>query len=235
MYTKPFLAVLLLGCMPSPAIAQRHHNSWFKFTAAHAINAHYKAEAELHHRRQNGYGNHNQFDQTLMYAARFWLHYSPHHGLTFSLSPYAHFSNYKVIQTKTDEAAAPVGETRFATAVSVQSNFSAHWGLTNRTMVEYRIFEGTAPNNVRLRHRLGLRVAPTHKLALGLYSELLANLPDAHTHTFFDQHRTGALVSYKCSKHLEWELGYTHIYRRQRNTDFYWPDENLTIGIVYGF
>jgi Protein of unknown function (DUF2490) len=232
-YHLQIMVPLILLLMTQPSLAQHHTNSWFKLAMTYRITDRLKTEAELHHRRQNGFGNGNLLHNNLMNMGRIWLYYQPKKNLIFSLSPFARFANYKVIQTKNDETLQPTYETRLTAAMAWQPPIGSNWHLLSRSAIEYRLFKYPMADMVRIRQKLGLRYDISRKLNFSIYDELLANLPDKSTHTFYDHNRIGAALLYKCNDHCQIDIGYIHSYRRQRNTDDYWQEENILLGLGF--
>jgi light-regulated signal transduction histidine kinase (bacteriophytochrome) len=87
-----------------------------------SVDKKFKIDNELQHRRQNGFDNVNLFDKNLMFTYRIWAHYQHNKDVKFSLSPFAYFSNYKIIQKQTDQTASPISEVRLSAAVELQQN-----------------------------------------------------------------------------------------------------------------
>jgi hypothetical protein len=229
---KAWTVILFVGTVHG-AVAQNHINSWLKAAVVWRINGRFKTEAEFHHRRQNAFGNRNMFSKNLLYLGRLWLHYQPNNNLTLSLSPFGTVVNYKVIQTKADEAQQPAKETRFTAAVAWQTAIHGKWQLQLRSIMEYRLFKNPQFHIIRLRQRLGLRYQISPQLNLGLYDEVLANITDKYTHTFYDHNRIGTVLTYQCHQRFKIDMGYIHINRRQRNTDNAWQEENISLGFTY--
>jgi Protein of unknown function (DUF2490) len=231
-YVKQLIPVILL-MQVQPSFAQHHTNSWFKLYMTYRINGRLKVETELHHRRQNGFHNGNLLHNNLLNMGRVWLHYQANKNLLLSLSPFARFANYKVIQTKNDETLQPVMETRLTAAMAWQPPIASKWHLLSRSAIEYRLFKAPLADMVRLRQKWGLRYDISPKVNLSVYDELLANLPDKSTHTFYDHNRIGTVLLYKCNDHCQIDIGFIHSYRRQRNTDNYWQEENILLGLGF--
>lgn len=231
---KIVVAISLVG-LAQMALGQHHVNSWFKAALVWRINKQFKTELELHHRRQNGFDNSNLLSNNLLYLGRVWLHYQPHQNLTLSLSPFAKVVNYKVIQTKTDETLQPTQEIRITGALAWRKAIADKWQLQLRTMGEYRLFNNPQYHIIRLRQRAGLGYQLSSQLNLVVYDEVLGNITDRYTHTFYDHNRIGTSIGYQCNRHFKVDLGYIHINRHQRNTDHYWEEENIALGLTCSF
>lgn len=192
--------------------AQQHCNMWLRGTLSVPVNHPFKADFELQHRRQNGFGNNNLFNKNLMFTFRSWVHYQPNAALKFSLSPFAYFTNYKVIQKQADETAKPNKEIRFSAAVEWQHALAKKMYLVNRTAVEYRLFDSIS-NIIRFRNRFGFRYNLTEKMKVSVYDELLFNLAGTTTAHFFDHNRVGFDFEYPVSANLKFDIGYIRIVR----------------------
>jgi hypothetical protein len=101
-------------------LAQTHNNAWFRTTLSLPVSEKFKIDNEFQHRRQNGFDNNNLFDKNLMFTYRNWVHYQYSKDVKFSVSPFAYFSNYKIIQKQADQTAEPNKEIRFSVAVELQ-------------------------------------------------------------------------------------------------------------------
>ncbi len=97
--------------------AQHHYNAWFRSVLSVYVGKKFKIDNEFQHRRQNGFDNANLLDKNLMFTFRNWVYYQHNEDVKFSLSPFAYFSNYKIIQKREDENTQPNKEIRFSVAV----------------------------------------------------------------------------------------------------------------------
>jgi hypothetical protein len=119
-------------------LAQQHYNAWFRGTLSIRVGKKFIIDNEFQHRRQNGFENENMLDRNLMIAYRNWVHYQQNEDLKFSLSPFAYFSNYGIIQEQTDEAAHRSSEIRFSAAVELKHQLFKKFYVMDRTAIEYR-------------------------------------------------------------------------------------------------
>lgn len=208
------LLVSAIGVFTAPVLlAQSHNNLWFRGTLSVPIGQRFKIDNEFQHRRQNGFGNENMFDKTLMFTYRNWVQYKHSEDVKFSISPFAYFSNYKIIQKEADETARPTSEIRFSAAIDLKHQLFNKLYLFDRTAIEYRIFENNPMNVIRFRTRLGFRYAFTNKVSLSVYEELLVNFSGVTQYHFFDHDRLGMDIEYKVLPNLKLDFGYMHIKR----------------------
>ncbi|HTN45804.1 MAG TPA: DUF2490 domain-containing protein [Flavipsychrobacter sp.] len=193
--------------------AQTHHNIWFRTTVSYQVSEKVKADVELQHRRQNGFENDNMLDKNLMCSFRSWLHYQYNKHTGFSVSPFAYFTNYPIIQNVPGEPAKPFHEIRFAAAMDNRNKIMGKWGLLERSALEYRIPDNSIPRTLRLRSRLGLQYAATSRLGLSVYDELFCNIAGVSASHFFDHNRIGLTFEYRISPGMKLEAGYIYISR----------------------
>ncbi|MDD3005055.1 DUF2490 domain-containing protein [Flavobacterium sp.] len=215
--------------------AQTHYNTWFRTTLSVPVGEKFKIDNEVQYRSQNGFENTNGFDKKLMIAYRNWLFYQPNKDVKFSISPFAYFSNYKIIQTKTDETAKPQNEIRFSAAVEIQQSIVNKVNLVNRTAIEYRMFENNQTDITRLRNRLGLKYALSEKIKFSVFDELLV-LPSktAELH-FFDQNRMGVSLDYKLFSNLKVDIGYLYMDRLPVTSTNKIHENNIFMNVMYRF
>lgn len=193
--------------------AQYHYNVWFRSTLSVPVGNKFKIDTEFEHRRQNGFENKNMFDKNLMFTFRNWVHYQHNEDVKFSLSPFAYFSNYKIVQKQADENAIPNSEIRFSAAVELQHSIVKKFYVVDRTAIEYRVFDGNQSDITRLRNRFGFRYEFTDKIKLSVFDELLFNLSGTTQHHFFDHNRLGLNLGYKVLPYLKFDIGYIHLTR----------------------
>ena len=193
--------------------AQQHYNAWFRSTLRIPAGEKFKVDAEFQHRRQNGWDNTNMLDRNLMFTFRNWLHYQYNGNLKISVSPFAYFSNYKIIQKPDDDKENPNSEIRFSGAVELQHRVLKELYMVDRIAIEYRIFENTQPDITRLRNRFGFRYDFTEKLKMGIYDELFINASGTGTAHFYDQNRMMLNVEYNVLSNLKLDMGYINLSR----------------------
>ena len=193
--------------------AQTHNNAWFRTTLSLPVGEKFKIDNEFQHRRQNGFDNNNLFDKNQMFTYRNWVHYPYSKDVKFSVSPFAYFSNYKIIQKQADQTAEPNKEIRFSAAVELQHELFKSFYITNRNALEYRIFDNNQSDITRFRTRFGGKYELSENLKLGIFDELLLNVSGVITEHFFDQNRIGLNLEYRVLPHLKFDIGYIYLTR----------------------
>ncbi len=213
--------------------ARPHHNAWFRTTVSYQVSEKIKADAELQHRRQNGFENDNMLDRNLMYSLRTWLHYQHSANTEFSISPFAYFTNYPVIQNAAGESAKPFHEIRFSAAVDNRNVLIRKWVLLERSALEYRVPDNGTALILRLRNRLGLQYPLTSQLGLSVYDELFCNIAGSSTAHFFDHNRIGLMMECKISNRLKLETGYININRLPLTNDVLLTEHNIMLNLTF--
>lgn len=213
--------------------AQQHYNAWFRGTLSIPVGKKFKIDNEFQHRRQNGFENENLLDKNLMLAYRTWVQYQHNEDVKFSLSPFAYFSNYKIIQKQSDEVVSPNSEIRFSAAVELQHIIVKKFYVVDRTAIEYRMFDNNQSDITRLRNRFGFRYDFTEKLKLSIYDELLFNLSDTTQHHFYDHDRIGLTLEYKVLPNLKFDIGYIHIARLPMTSTTKLHENNIFLNLTY--
>lgn len=213
--------------------AQHHYNAWFRNTLSVPVGEKFKIDTEFQHRRQNGFGNENMFDKNLMFTYRNWVYYQHSEDVKFSVSPFAYFKHYRIIQNHSDETARPNSEVRFSAAVELQHEILKKFYIVDRSAVEYRIFDNHQSDITRLRNRFGFRYDFTEKLKLGIFDELLFNLSGTTYHHFFDHDRLGLNVEYKVVPNVKIDIGYMHIARLPLVSTTKLYEDNLYLNLTY--
>lgn len=213
--------------------AQEHYNMWLRGTFSWAPSKKFKFDQEFQHRRQNGIDNLNFLDKNLMFTYRNWIHYQHNETIKFSLSPFAYFSNYKIIQKETDEVATPNNEFRFTVAVELQNKIYKHFFWVNRTAIEYRIFENSSANVGRYRNRLGLGYELSKSTKILLFDELLLNISYPLKDHFFDHNRIGITIEKKLTPKIKLDLGYININRLPANSNTELNENNFILNLTY--
>ncbi len=193
--------------------AQQHYNTWFRSTLSIPIGEKFKIDNEFQHRRQNGLENVNLFDKNLMFTYRSWVHYQHKEDIKFSVSPFAYFSHYRIIQNKTDESATPNNEIRFSAAVELQHEIFKKFYIIDRNTLEYRIFSNSQSDITRLRARFGVRYEFTEHIKLTAYDELFLNVAGTPIEHVFDHDRIGLNLEYHLFPNLKFDIGYIHLTR----------------------
>jgi len=230
---KKLLTAAIWISIAQTSQAQQHYNVWFRGTLSVPVGRKFKIDNEFQHRRQNGFGNTNLFDNNLMFTFRNWVHYQHNDDVKFSLSPFAYFSNYKIIQKQAEENATPNNEIRFSAAVELQHSVLKKFYVVDRTAIEYRIFNGNQSDITRLRNRFGFRYDFTEKIKLSLFDELLFNLSGTTQHHFFDHNRLGIDFEYKVKPYLKFDIGYIYITRLPLTSTTKLHENNIFLNLTY--
>lgn len=213
--------------------AQHHYNAWFRGTLGVPVGEKLKIDNEFQHRRQSGLDNSNLFDKNLMFSFRNWIHYQHNEDVKFSVSPFAYFSNYKVIQKQADETAQPNREIRFSAALELQHRILRKLYIVDRTAIEYRIFSHSQSDITRFRNRPGFRYDFTEKIKISVFDELLFNIIGTTHDHFFDHNRIGIDLEYKISSGVKFDIGYIHITRLPVTNNMKMRENNMMINITY--
>ena len=234
MYRFKRLLVTVIGLAIVQTLqAQHHNNMWFRSTLSIPAGEKFKIDVEFQHRRQSGFDNGNMFNKNLMFTYRNWVHYQHSKDLRFSVSPFAYFLHYKVIQKQTDEAESPNNEVRFSAAAEWQHEILRKFYIVDRSAIEYRIFSNHQTDITRLRNRFGFRYDFAEKLKLGIFDEMLFNLSGTSHHHFFDHHRLGLNVEYKVIPKMKMDMGYMYISRLPLTSTAKIYESNFFLNLTY--
>jgi hypothetical protein len=197
------------------------------------LNEKVKTEVELIHRRQNDFESNNPFDKNLMYATRTWIYYKPNKDVVYGISPFAYFSNYKIIQKESDAVAKPTNEYRFTASLELQYQLAKNFYVVDRTAIEYRAFEGSIENTTRLRNRLAFRYDFNSNYNVAIGDEILINTTGTDALHIFDQNRIFTNFSYKLNSSVKLDIGYIYISRLPLiNVDLI-DDNNFYLNFTY--
>ncbi|HRO42725.1 MAG TPA: DUF2490 domain-containing protein [Flavipsychrobacter sp.] len=230
---KTLLTAAIWICIAQTSQAQPHYSVWFRSTLSVPVGKKFKIDNEFQHRRQNGFENENLFSKNLMFAYRNWVHYQHNDDVKFSLSPFAYFSNYNIIQKQADETAQPNSELRFSAAVESQHSILGNFYLVDRTAIEYRMFSNSQSDITRLRNRFGLRLDFTERFKISVFDELLFNLSGTTQQHFFDHDRIGIDFEYKVYPSLKFDIGYIHITRLPLTNTTTLHESNIFLNLAY--
>lgn len=221
---------LIIGVFVPLSLAAQHNNAWFRTTVRLPLDKKLFVDAEFQHRRQNGLGNRNLCDQHLMFTYRAWLHYQYNPSVKFSVSPFAYFSNYKIIQQKKDEQERPIGEFRYAIASEIQKSLPRKTFVIYRIGLEYRSFQTS--KDLRSRSRIGFQYQLSQKIKAAVYDELFLSLNNTAA-GLYDHNRVALVCEYKLSAHLTLDFGYIYIHRRVVKNKSSLKENNMTISLIY--
>lgn len=197
------------------------------------MNEKFKTEVELIHRRQNDFESNNLFDKNLMHAFRTWIYYKQNKDVVYAISPFAYFSNYKIIQKESDAVAKLTNEHRFSASVELQHELANKFFIVDRTVVEYRVFEGSIENVIRLRNRLAFRYDFNSKFNTAVGDEIFINAYGTDAQHIFDHNRLFGSFSFKPKPKLRFDIGYIYISRLPKsNTDLI-EESNFYLNFTY--
>jgi hypothetical protein len=197
------------------------------------LNEKLKTEIELIHRRQNDFESNNLFDKNLVHATRTWIYYKQNKDVVYGISPFAYFSNYKIIQKESDAVAKPTNEYRFTASLELQHQLAKNFYVVDRTAIEYRAFEGSIENTTRLRNRLAFRYDFNSNYNVAIGDEILINTTGTDALHIFDQNRIFTNFSYKLNSSVKLDIGYIYISRLpQINVDLI-DDNNFYLNFTY--
>lgn len=228
------LLVIAIGIATAHnSLAQKHYNAWLRGTISIPVATQIKIDNEGQYRRQYGLENSYFPGKHLMFSYRNWVHYQRSKELKYSVSPFAYFSNYRIIRGKGDDTIRPTPEVRFSAAVEWQPEIMKQLSLASRSAIEYRIHGSGQADNARLRNRLGLRYTISRKFEAGLFEELLFNFPGTNACCFWDQGRVGADLGCKVLPYLECNLGYMHITRSPLISKGKFSENNIFLNLTY--
>lgn len=228
---------IFIAILQSKSFAQSvsHLNFWSRMSLSQPLSEKWRAEAEFQHRRQNDYAQQTAdfFQENLLSSIRTWVHYQHKDDIGFSASPFAYYWHNSIIVTDTDKQKPQVKELRFSLAVDLKHELVKNLWLIDRTCFEYRDFQATTTDFIRLRNRLGLRYEFNSKWNITFFDEVFLNLKGAKPTHFFDHDRLALLLNYKPTKKLRIEAGYTYITRLPRNTDEFLHENNFLVHLYF--
>ena len=227
------LIVTIAFFLAPKTVAQEHTNSWFRNTLSIPVTEKIKTDIELQHRRQNDFESDNPFDKNLMYTFRTWLYYKQNKDVVYAISPFAYFSNYKIIQKESDAAAKPTNEYRFSASVELQHELATKFFIVDRTAIEYRVFEGSIENVIRLRNRLAFRYEINSNYSITIGDEIFINASGTNTLHIFDHNRAFTNFSYKPNSAVKFDIGYIYISRLPQNTIDLFDESNFYLNFTY--
>ena len=215
-----------------PAQAQMHDNAWMRTTLGFSVAKKIKVDAELQHRRQNGFGNLNMLDKNLMFSARTWIHYQYKPWFRLSASPYACFRHFKPIANQNDEKVVAARETRFALAADLRPQIAEKFTVIYRVSMEYRLLDNYPSAVVRLRSRTGLSYRINQRSTALAYNEIFVNANVASREHAFDHNRIAISLEYEI-KHVKLEAGYVYITRLPLQANNLLYENNLFLNFTY--
>lgn len=216
-----------------PGQAQIHNNAWIRMTLSFSATKRIKIDAELQHRRQNGFENSDMLDKNLLFSARTWLHYQYKPWFRLSASPFAYYRHYKPIIHKSDETAGAAEELRFALAAEVRSKIKEKIAVLYRISLEYRFLNNYPSSIVRIRNRLGLQYTINPKLNMVAYDEFFINARGVNREHIFDHNRIAVSFEYEVKPKLKLEAGYMYITRLPLQAGNLLYENNIFLNVAY--
>ncbi len=213
--------------------AQAHNNAWLRGTISIPVATQIKIDNEWQYRRQYGLENSYFPGKHLMFSYRSWIHYQRSKELKYSVSPFAYFSNYRIIRGKGDDTIRPTPEVRFSAALAWQPALMKQLVLVSRAAIEYRVHGSGQTDNARLSNRLGLVYTINRELEADLFEELLFNFPGTSTCCFLDQSRVGIDLGCRVLPYLGCNLGYMHITRSPLISKGKFSENNIFLNLTY--
>jgi hypothetical protein len=214
-------------------VAQGHTNSWLRTTLSIPVTEKIKTDLELQHRRQNDFESDNLFDKNLMYTFRTWVYYKKNKDVVYAISPFAYFSNYNIIKKESDGITAPINEFRFTASLEIQHQLATKLFVTDRTALEYRVFEGSVENTTRLRNRLALRYDFNSNYNIALGDEILMNSSGTDAQHIFDHNRIFTNLSYKPNSDFKFDIGYIYISRLTKSNIDLIDENNFYLNFTF--
>lgn len=227
------ILVIIVTFFASTTVAQEHKNSWFRTTLSIPVTEKIKTDFELQHRRQNDFESNNLFDKNLMCAFRTWIYYKQNKDVVYAISPFAYFSNYKIIQKEGDAVAKPTNEYRFSASIELQHELANKFSVVDRTALEYRVFEGSVENVVRLRNRLAFRYDFNSKFNTTVGDEIFFNASGTDEQHIFHHDRLFFNFSFKPKPALKFDIGYIYISRLYKNNTDLIEESNFYLNFIY--
>lgn len=227
------LTVLLVTFFAQKLVAQDHTNSWFRTTLSIEATEKLKTDIEFQHRRQNDFESNNLFDKNLMYTFRTWVYYKQNKNVVYAISPFAYFSNYKIIKNESDAVVKPINEYRLSASIELQHEIIKHLYIVDRTAIEYRIFEASIENTIRVRNRLILRYDFNTLINLGLGDEILINASGTDAQHIFDHNRLFTNFCYKPNNKVKFDIGYIYISRLTKSNIDLIKENNIYLNFTY--
>jgi hypothetical protein len=231
--TNTIILLVIVILFAPKTIAQKHINSWFRTTLSIPINEKIKTDLELQHRRQNDFVSNNLFDKNLMYTFRTWIYYKQNKNVVYAISPFAYFSNYKIIQEESDAVAKPTNEYRFTASIELQYQLATKFYVVDRTAIEYRVFEGSIENTTRLRNRLAFRYDFNSRYNLAIGDEILVNTTGTDAQHMFDHNRAFSNFSYNLNSAVKFDIGYIYISRLTKSNIDLIDESNFYLNVNY--
>lgn len=228
---RKFFVVIILLCTGVTSQAQ-HLNSWLRATLIYRIDKQWSVDAEGQDRRQNALHTMNPFKESLLYSFRTWIHYRPDKTWAFSLSPFAWYSAYRIIETNSDYNSQPSQECRISATADFRRPIKAKLSLVSREALEYRMFVNNN-KSLRLRNKVGLYYEFTTSFYTQATYEILLNVSACSNAYLFDHDRISLSTVYNAGSHCTIEIGYMYINRLPLIAEKRITENNLFLNLGY--
>ena len=229
---KNILLIILLF-VGHNTYAQHHYNAWIRASATYSFSPKFSTNIELQYRKQNGYGNENLCDKELMQSARLWFSYQHSKQILYAISPIAVFKHSRIIQLQEDEQATPVRELRMTVMLKAQTTLMSKLFFMTSTKAEYRTFDNTNKDILRMRQLAGLTYQINDKMEVFASDEIFLNASGATALHVFDKNRILFQLAILPKPKWKLELGYIHINRMLSSSVDILDDENFFINLNY--
>lgn len=230
-WTTVLVMVLLLRV--HIVTAQEHYNAWFRFRTSVQVGSKTAVDAEIQHRRQNGYTDRNMVASSLMSSYRLWVHRTVGQNIKLSVAPVALFYNYAVIQGVADKDIAPIKEMRVTAAAEMRGRLAPKLYWISRPSVDYRMFSTVFPNIVRARERLSVQYSVGKHVDITVFDELLLNVDGLSMAHLFDQNRIAVDAEYRAMDRVKLNISYMRILRLPLAGSNMLRENNLILSVTY--
>ncbi|MDW8274359.1 MAG: DUF2490 domain-containing protein, partial [Chitinophagales bacterium] len=169
------------------------------------------------------------FDRPLLLAYRQWLLYRASDKVLIGLSPIGYFKNYPVIRNVNDRSRPSSNEFRFSAYTEFLQPFSDNLFAVCRLWGEYRIFEQSPRQVLRMRFRTGLRYNANQNISVQLLNEVFSNIGNFNAFQSFDHNRVYVQFTYAPHQIFRIEAAYILAYRLPRNATQVYPESNIVL------
>ena len=213
-----------------------YNNVWSRFSLLQPITEKWRGEVEFQHRRQNNYTapTKSAFDENLLSSVRTWIHYQHMEDLSLSISPLSYYLHNSIVATDHHNYdIQQKKEVRFSLAANLKHEIAKNLWVIDRTCFEYRDFQSTTTDFIRMRARIGLRYEFSQKWNFTFYDEIFLNLKGAEPVNFMDQDRLALILNYKPTSHIRIESGYILLTQVPKNTNDFLHKNNFLLHLYY--
>lgn len=217
---KNYLTLLLL--LPVSLAAQTRSEFWLKLNMTHALNQHWNAGVDFHHRRQANFNtdDKNIFHYPLGTYARAWITYKLQKGWTVILSPVGYFHNEDILNR--------AGELKQTNELRISPGLIKELKLgrakfKNRLLYDARFADYNTPfyffqSRFRLQNNLFIPFINNSGLGYLFSNEII--LKNEKGSSSFDQNRVYNAIQYKISNQ-EVNAGYQWVLQKGNSRLFH--------------